>query len=254
MRLPDPVYQDEWVTLYQGDARNFGWIEADVILTDPPYGIGKAVWDNELPMALLHQIAFQAPVMAVQPGVWNLGRMPSRLGPLDYRWTIATVLANGMARGAIGFGNWIATMIYAAEGGPSIYQKMGDANRVTVGGGAGQDRQPMPDHPSPKPLAAIRWLVERLPAGVIYDPFAGSGTTLVAAKALGRRAIGVELDPVYCERIAARCAQEVLDLTLTSRPTPEAETASLGWDVVRPRPPRALSPPGGPIDEEATLG
>lgn len=227
MTRPEPFYQDQWVTLYQGDSRDFGWIEADVILTDPPYGIGKAEWDTALPLTLLHEIAYQAPVMAVQPGIWNLAAMPTRLGPLDYRWTIATVLVNGMARGAIGFGNWIATMVYSAEGA-SVYQRMGDANRVVLK--TGLDSR-MPNHPSPKPLTAIRWLVERLPAGVIYDPFAGSGTTLVAAKSLGRRAIGVELDPGYCEEIARRCAQEVLDLPAgTSRPQPEALPEPFGWD------------------------
>jgi len=237
MKLPEPYYQDEWVTLYQGDAASFGWIEADVILTDPPYGIGKATWDTALPLALLHQVAFQAPVMAVQPGVWNLGAMPTRLGPLDYRWTIATVLVNGMARGAIGFGNWIATMIYAAEGA-SVYQKMGDANRVVLKTGPDAVK---PNHPSPKPLAAVRWLVARMPPGVIYDPFAGSGTTLVAAKALGRRAIGVELDPAYCALIAERCSQEALPLDFAKGDeATEPVPIPLGWDIAHPA--RTIAP------------
>ena len=70
----------------------------------------------------------------------------------------------------------------------------------------------MPDHPTPKPLNVIRWVVSRLPDGTVLDPFMGSGTTLVAAKSLGRRAIGIEIEERYCEIAANRCRQEVLGL------------------------------------------
>lgn len=69
------------------------------------------------------------------------------------------------------------------------------------------------DHPAPFPGALASWCVNLIgrPGGTVLDPFAGSGTTLRAAKDLGRKAIGIELDERYCEIAARRMGQEVLD-------------------------------------------
>lgn len=68
-----------------------------------------------------------------------------------------------------------------------------------------------PDHPTPKPIPLMESLVEKCPPGVIADPFAGSGATLEAARNLGRKSIGVELEEKYCEIIAKRLDQQVID-------------------------------------------
>jgi site-specific DNA-methyltransferase (adenine-specific) len=67
-------------------------------------------------------------------------------------------------------------------------------------------------HPCPKPIGQWKWLVNRatVVGDSILDPFMGSGTTLRAAKDLGRKAIGIEIEERYCEIAANRLRQEVL--------------------------------------------
>jgi DNA modification methylase len=71
-------------------------------------------------------------------------------------------------------------------------------------------------HPTQKPLQLMSWCVSQYSkdADIILDPFCGAGTSLVAAKDLGRRAIGIELEERYCEIAAKRLSQEVLDFGL----------------------------------------
>ena len=66
-------------------------------------------------------------------------------------------------------------------------------------------------HPTQKPLALMRWCLSLVPdAETVLDPFAGSGTTLVAARLEGRKAIGIEINEKYCEAAANRLAQGTL--------------------------------------------
>ena len=71
----------------------------------------------------------------------------------------------------------------------------------------------VPGFPCPKPLRAWKWLLNKccLEGETVLDPFLGSGTTLVAAKHLGLRGIGIEREEAYCEIAAKRLAQEVMD-------------------------------------------
>jgi len=67
-------------------------------------------------------------------------------------------------------------------------------------------------HPAPRRLEFVKWLVHQFSDKQVIDPFAGSGTTLVAAKYLGRQAIGIEIKEEYCEVAISRLSQMVMSL------------------------------------------
>jgi 16S rRNA G966 N2-methylase RsmD len=178
----------------------------ELVVTDPPYGVAKAEWDAYLPTDWMHEAARFADVVAVMPGTSNLLALPERFSGLEYRWTLCVHLVNGMTRGKMGFGNWFPCVVYAKPE-ISLYREQGDAVDIAVG------TEPMPDHPSPKPLKAISWIISRFDYPIVIDPFAGSGTTLVAAKNAGKRAIGIEIEEKYCEIAAKRLSQEVFNFS-----------------------------------------
>lgn len=72
------------------------------------------------------------------------------------------------------------------------------------------------NHPTEKPEDLMLSLVSKCPFGLILDPFMGSGTTLVAAKRLTRRAIGIEIEEKYCEIAAKRLAQGALPMEFSA--------------------------------------
>lgn len=205
-----PYYDANGITIYHGDCRDvlpqLASESIGLCITDPPYGFRKAGWDDEFPLFWTADCArITRHAMAIMPGINNLLSMPRYLDPFEYRWVLSIHLTNGMTRGLMGFGNWIPVLIYARPG-ESLYAPQQDAVAVPIQG-------TMPDHPSPKPLRAMTWLVSRFRDGLsIIDPFMGSGTTLRAAKNLGRRAIGVEIEERYCETVARRLQQEVMEL------------------------------------------
>lgn len=206
-----PYYEEAGITIYHGDCREVlpqlpdGC--ADLVLTDPPYGVLKAEWDDEFPMDWLCDVPRLAGVLAITPGIANLLYMPASVGDLHYRWTLAAYLKNAMTHGPFGYGKWIACLVYTKPE-VSLHNRGRDLQPVIV-----RERgEEMPDHPCPKPTAAWRWFLSSLPGEAVLDPFMGSGTTLRVAKDLGRRAIGIEIEERYCEIAARRLAQGVLEL------------------------------------------
>jgi DNA modification methylase len=175
----------------------------DVTFADPPYGVGKAAWDDEFAKSWLPLAANTTDdLLCITPGISNLLSLPKTVGRFSYSWTCATWIANGRTRGAVGFGNWMALVIYASGGG--CYRCAQDIHRITIDG-------IMPEHPSPKPHQFMEWFVGTFvkPTQTILDPFMGSGTTLVAAELLGRRGIGIEIDEGYFD-VACRRVEEAV--------------------------------------------
>lgn len=207
-------YQDDLVTLYHGDCREItAWLEADVLVTDPPYGIA---WHSlSAKYATRHDgIANDATVAARDDvlEMWGSERLAVAFGspllapPTGTKQVL--VWRKPPESGFMGsFGGW-------RRDWESIYL-LGPWSRAEAAARSGviETRQGMSTylngHPHAKPVGLMEALIATT-SGVVCDPFTGSGSTLMAAKALGRKSIGVEFEEKYCELAASRLAQDTL--------------------------------------------
>lgn len=114
------------------------------------------------------------------------------------------------------------TLLYSADVAYVFGRRTPNAGRTVVPGEtqmvSGGDRARLVGHPCPRNDRAMSWLIEHFtrPGGVVLDPFAGSGTTGVAALRAGRRFIGCEIDPSYAEMARERLAAEADGSTLAA--------------------------------------
>lgn len=195
-----PFYDRDGITIYNADCRDvlpqLG--RFDLLLTDPPYGCGKADWDETFPTEWFRMAAEKCDTYGIITGSSGLKDSIALLGE-SFVDVLCGRNMNGMTRGPLGYGNWLAT----AVGGVKPPQGI-NAFEFTVSGD-------MPNHPSPKPIQFMRRLLARFDDKSVLDPFMGSGTTLVAAKLLGLRAVGIEINREYCKAAAERLRQGVLD-------------------------------------------
>ena len=209
--LPKPFYEDGSVTIYHGDCRELlPEIEADVLVTDPPYGMAyDSGWSKHRAIEGDGDLGARDWVLdhwgnrpALVFGTWRLPRPEARTMLI---WDKGD--SPGMGDLSLPWGPSYEE-IYVRGDGWSGPRKAGVLRHI---GRTGADAKQI-GHPTPKPLSLMVDLIGYCPAGVILDPFMGSGTTLRAAKDLGRKAIGIELEERYCQIAAERCSQEVLDL------------------------------------------
>lgn len=213
-----PYYQDDAVIIYHADCREVLATlpnEAAALLhTDPPFGVGNFV----------------------QTTGRQRGRGANRGVAVD--WNDATPTAEvfaEMRRVSVHRIIWGANFFNCFEpnGGAIVWlkqQAMPNFSKADIAScthftktetvtipwtNFTATHKAQTDHPCERPIALYHWALKYIPTaqhGFVLDPFMGSGTTLRAAKDLGRKAIGIEIEERYCEIAAKRMQQEVLPL------------------------------------------
>jgi len=213
-----PYYEDDLVTLYHGDCLEIdAWLEADVLITDPPYGVGGKLSKADRKGTAVHGLQGWDLTLDVRDRVLALWGdkpyavfgSPRRLDSMPRHREVPLVWDKGNmpAMGDTSF-PWRPTYELVYVAGPGWTGARGEAvlrydHKTQTASKVG--------HPSAKPIPLMQHLVAKAPAGVIADPFAGSGSTAVAARREGRRAICVEMDERYCEIAATRLSQQAFN-------------------------------------------
>lgn len=212
-----PYYEDDLVTIYHADSikEHALWNDADVLVTDPPYGMSYqsskratderlaridgddsatvrddavSIWGGVKPALVFGTWRIDPPAGERVRMVWS--KPYPGMGDLRIPWGTSHEFIH-----LLGFG-WDSK-----NTGHKRQKGVLDFNS-TAGGKYGDASKY--GHPTPKPVSLMEHLIERCPSGTVADPFAGVGATLVAAKNLGRKAVGVEMSEEYCETAALR--------------------------------------------------
>ena len=201
-----PYYEDtkSGIQIFLGDCRDIlpHLPKVDLVLTDPPYGLGARM----------------------QGGTWGSAEKYTDLRSWDVR-PAQDVLESILCRSwtAIIWGGIYYTLpvsrCWLVWDKRNAVHTMADCELAWTNFERPVKRFSWPvgihhfGHPTEKPIELFSWCLAFVPnAQTVLDPFMGSGTTLRAAKDLGRHAIGIEIEEKYCEIAAKRLAQEVLQL------------------------------------------
>jgi site-specific DNA-methyltransferase (adenine-specific) len=217
-------YQDEFVTLYHADSTvNFEWLKADVLLTDPPYGIDwtRPAWTASKPGGQTHTGIENDKNTKVRDYIlelwgnkpWAVFGSPLFVAPNTKQVLVWQKPSNSGFFGTVaGFRrDWEAIFL----GGNFGKSKATRSSVLKSSAGSINSYLNKSGHPHTKPVDLMEQIITEMPAGVLTDPFAGSGSTLVAAKKLGIKIIGFELEEKYCESIAKRLSQQSFDFKVS---------------------------------------
>jgi len=236
-RPPQPYYQADMVTLYWGDCRTIlptlPHGSVDCIITDPPYGqdwqsgrrtndLPKITGDDgglDVPAALALALrALREARHLYVFGRYDLDALP--LGPaVELIWDKEIIgpgdltLPWGPQHEPITFAAYISRPSGRARGDGRLVARLRRGSVIRCQrhqSGQLEDRHD--PHPTEKPVDLLRQLIESssLLGETILDPFAGSGSTLLAARIEGRQAIGIEIEERWCEATTKRLAQGIL--------------------------------------------
>lgn len=236
-----PYFEKDGITIYHGDCREIlpTLPKVDLVLTDPPYGSGaRRDAERQVRGAMLRSMEdadwFSHDSMTTWGMTWFLRGVLTALratlseGAHLYIFTDwrMTPTVYGMAeahgyrvnhclvwdKGHFGMGaywrNQHENIVFASLGKPAEMRDHGAGSVLTFPTVSPAARV----HPTEKPAPLMRYILEAAPDGTVLDPFCGSGPTLVAARDLGRKAIGIEIEERYCEIAAKRLAQNLLPL------------------------------------------
>ena len=178
--------------------------KCDLCLTDPPYGCGEAYVSHDDTQGALGSLAERffplavkrCTVVAFTPGIQNIRHYPHA------DWMLCWFYGVGVGRTPWGFTCWQPVCVWGKD--PQLANGKGchpdGVNKLMSQDDAAQNREL--DHACPKPLSVWVWFLDRLTTKrdqTVYEPFSGSGTTIIACEQLNRRCYAIEIEPRYVD-------------------------------------------------------
>ena len=242
--MTKPYYQDKFCTIYHGDCLEImpELEPVDLVLTDPPYSSGTRqatnraagnipkrgerwsperagiIWDTSFSSFGL-SVFMNCFYRTVKESMKNGSHIYTFIDWRQYPLLTMSIEGAGLFinnllvwdKGVYALGGNYRSqhelIVFASRGKANTLKKHDLGNVLTF------KRLPNAEHPTQKPTDLIMKIIEYATdeSNTILDPFMGSGTTLVAAKQLNRKAIGIEIEEKYCEIAVRRLAQEVFE-------------------------------------------